>query len=165
MNDKPKTTPAFVEARALKVSSKKVIWFSAFFGLLAVILIMAIFGYMAAHFELYLGSGLTPWMVVAVLLLAMMPTLWWGVVYWKSIDEMAKRAHLDAFFWGGGNIAWALFLPFIVPMLTLPNFKIMAIEANSTSYTHAFGVGASAAIGATLLGYAVFWLIWWAKKR
>ena len=165
MNDKPETTPAFAEERVKKVSSKKVIWFSAFFGLLAVILIMAIFGYMAAHFELNLDSGLTPWMVVAILLLAMMPTLWWSVVYWKSIDEMAKRAHLDAFFWGGGVIAWALFMPFVIPMLTLPTFKIMAIEAYSASFTNAFGLGASAAIASTTLGYGIFWLIWWAKKR
>ena len=164
MNDKPELTPAFAEARAKKLSMKKV-WFLAFFGFLALILIMVIVGYASVHFELDLAKKSIPWVLVAFTMLMVCPSLWWSVIYWKSIDEMAKRAHLDAFFWGGGVIAWALFLPFIVPMLTLPNFKIMAIEAYSTSYTHAFGVGASAAIGATLLGYAVFWLIWWAKKR
>ena len=143
----------------------KKVWFLAFFGLLALISIMGIFGYLFVKYEQDLANESKPLVLVAFIILAMCASLWWSVVYWKSIDEMAKRAHLDAFFWGGGMIAWGIFLPIIAPMLALPNFKISAIEVYSFSLTHAFGLGATAAMAATFLGYVVFWLIWWAKKR
>jgi hypothetical protein len=77
---------------------------------------------------------------------------------------MARRAHLDAFLWGG-TIAWVMFMPLIAPPLIVPGFQYQIIENWADSSTHAFSLGAATVIAITLLGYTICWGIWWLRKR
>jgi hypothetical protein len=169
MSDDTNTRPEFPEARAKKKSIIKTVWLMAAFGVVALgvssWLVGSAIGYLDGRAGRAFEDSNAPWVLVGFALFAFIPTCWWSFKYWQSIDEMARRAHLDAFFWGGGMISWAIFLPFVLPMLVFPQFQLGMIEKLDGSSTHAFGLGAFAAIIITLLGYGVFWLFWWAKKR
>jgi hypothetical protein len=161
--------PAFPDARVKNRKVKKSVWLLAILGLIVLGFgagfVGATIGYIDGRAGRSFADSRMPWILMAFALVSMVPTLWWCAKYWKSIDEMARRAHLDAFFWGGGVISWAVFLPFITPMVAFSEFKLNLIESLKISSTHAFGLGAAVAIATTLLGYGLFWLFWWAKKR
>jgi hypothetical protein len=168
MSDEKDATPAFPEARAKKISNKKAVWLMAMFGLMAFGLLGGlaggVMGYLDARAGRNIGESAAIW-IVAIGMAASAPLgIWWSIKYWKSIDEMAKRAHLDAFFWGG-SISWYFVGPFAALPLAVPEMKLTWIEGFDLSSTHAFALGIGTAIGATLIGYTVFWLFWWAKKR
>jgi hypothetical protein len=167
MNQEPKTPAAFPEARAKKLSAKKTIWLLAFFGLMVIMIGSGLAAGIIGHLDVRAGGAFgdnLPWVVMVSCYVAMIPVLWWSVRYWQSIDEMARRAHLDALYWGG-CIGIALFLPFIAPMMAFPEFKMALVENLAITSTHAFGLGAAAMYGAIMIGYTLYWLFWWAKKR
>jgi hypothetical protein len=169
MNEEQPTLPEFSQKRAKKLSTKREIWLIALFGIIVIALGGGLIGSMVGHANnragLGLNDGFVPWILVAFSFATMIPTLWWSIEYWRSIDEMAKRGHLDAFFWGGGMISWAVFLPLTVPMLAFAEFKLDFIEGLGASATRAFGLGVFTTIMITVLGYGLFWTVWWAKKR
>jgi hypothetical protein len=122
-------------------------------------------GYEDGREQRSINESHSPYVIVAVVLTFMIAVFAWSVRYWRNIDEMAKRAHLDAFFWGGGMIGWAILGAFLTPMLIFPDLEWGVIEQIGGTTTHSFGMGAFTALTVTTLGYGVFWLVWWAKKR
>jgi hypothetical protein len=160
---------AFPQERNKRVKDRRTVWLMAGFGLIAFMVISgmvgAAVGYSDSHTGKRFSQSNAPWFMLLLSYLAMLPALWWTSRYWKSIDELAKRVHLDAFLWGGGTFAWMIFTPLIVPMIGFSEFKVAIIEDIDGTATHVFGLGAFSAIMITLLGYGVYWLISWAAKR
>jgi hypothetical protein len=168
MSNDPKPTPAVPQLRTKKLSKKAVIWLIALFGIMAIFFLSGIvagaIGYMDGYAGRKMGEVPGPWIFMAFTMLAMVVTLWWSITYWKAIDEMAKRAHLDAFYWGA-TISWMLFLPIISICWVFPEFKFAMIETLSMSATQNFALGVASTVSVTCIGYGVVWLVWWAIKR
>lgn len=160
--------PAFLQARQKNQETRRSLWFTAVICLIAICIVGGAVGgatgFLDARSEKDLGASLSAWFIVIGAMVAGLLSLIWSVNYWRTIDEMAKRAHLDSFFWGG-TIAWSIVFPLGVVAVAFPNWEIALIENAATTSTHAFGIGVCAAIAVTLLGYLIFWLFWWAKKR
>jgi hypothetical protein len=162
------TQPMFPEARAKKLHAKKKVWLIALFGSTAFFIVGGTIAFFAGYHDAKNGkemaTGALPALLTISTLAATILSMWWSIGYWRSIDEMARRAHLDSWFWGGvlGSI------PLLVlggVTLSIPELKFPMIEALGMSSTQSFGLGALAIYGCMLLGYTIFWLIWWARKR
>jgi hypothetical protein len=123
-----------------------------------------IMGYLDARAGRDQAATSSLWALFIVTIAAAILAMIWGLKYWRAIDEMAKRAHLDAFYWGG-SIAWCFLIPFGIIPLKFKSFKLEPIENLANSDTQAFAWGICFAVGMTLIGYTIFWLFWWAKKR
>jgi hypothetical protein len=168
MSDEKDATPAFPEARAKKINKKTAVWLMALYGVMALGLLGGlaggIMGYLDAKAGRSIGESASIWIVAIGMAASATLGVWWSIKYWKSIDEMARRAHLDAFFWGG-SISWYFVVPFAALPFAFPDVKLTWIESFNLSSTHAFALGIGTAIGATLIGYTIFWLFWRAKRR
>jgi hypothetical protein len=164
MNDDTKIQPAFPEARAKKLTQRKMIWLIGIGGLLLAAVAGGFAGYFSDSLNTSIGGSLAPLPLFLLLVAASILSMWWSLHYWRSIDEMARRAHLDSWFWGGvpGSIPLG-----ILGMVALvePSFKVDAFESLAMSPTQVFGLGAVAIYGCMLVGYTIFWLIWWVRKR
>jgi hypothetical protein len=168
MNTETTPKPSFPDARAQKLSKRKAIWLTALFGTIAFALGGGVIGGLAGYHEaksgVAFGEGALPIVLIAVCLIAAFVSMWWSVGYWKTIDEMARRAHLDSWFWGGtlGSIPLGVLG---IGALLMPSLKIDIIERLALTSTQVFGLGAIAIYGCMLLGYTIFWFVWWAQKR
>lgn len=86
------------------------------------------------------------------------------LTYWRTIDELARRAHTDSWFWGGsigmGVGAMALVL---VPSLGkfTPLYDFVARQ--NPLDTLVFG-GVSVGLAA-LVGYSIWWVGYWLAQR
>jgi hypothetical protein len=168
MTTQTKPDALFPEARAKKLNKRKTIWLIALFGVMAIGLGGGILGGIAGYSDVKsgtsFGEGLVPIVMLVGGLVAGLLSLWWSLHYWKSIDEMARRAHLDSWFWGGTLGGLPLGVLGVVTM-AVPEFKLDMLERMALSSTQVFGLGAVAIYGCMVLGYTIFWLIWWARKR
>lgn len=109
-------------------------------------------------------DGLTPLLLMVFLVLAFGAGLIWNLKFWNTIDEAARRAHLDAFYWGG-PISWMLLTPLVVLPNKINGFTLPVIEDLDFNASQVFGLGIGITILTTLIGYGIGWLFWWAKKR
>lgn len=106
----------------------------------------------------WLGRG------AAVFILAASVATLAGVgVYWSRIDEAAREAHKASWFWGGsaglgliGAVAGA-FLG-----ADAANGGSALAPAGQQGW---FASGVLAAFAAQALGYGVFWVAWWLRRR
>jgi hypothetical protein len=159
---------AFPQERSKKLTERKAIWLTALFGVMACAIIGGVIGGIAGYHETSTGNTasltLIPWALVATGIVIGLSSLVWGLKYWRAIDEMARRAHLDSWFWGGVVGSLPL-LTIGMVALAFPDFNITFIQSLAKSPTHAFGLGAVGLYTSMLLGYGLTWLIWWAKKR
>jgi hypothetical protein len=90
--------------------------------------------------------------------------LWWSLKYWKAIDETARRAHLDAWYWGGSaGIGVAAILATIA--IRFPSMQLAWLEDVAPSATYGAALGAWALMAVMLTGYGVAWAIWWLRNR
>jgi hypothetical protein len=163
-----KSAPAFPQERAKRLSSKKAIWLIALFGVMLAMLggglMSGIFGYFAQTTGRPPQEGFHLWLPWVLRLMAAGAFVWAGVILWKRLDEMALRAHLDAFYWGG-SAAFAIVAPFAIMPFKFPKYEIALVEGFNHSATQSFGLGIGVALGTILLCYNVVWLFWWAAKR
>jgi hypothetical protein len=88
----------------------------------------------------------------------------WSLGLWRMIDEAAKRAHLDAFYWGG-IVSWFIIAPIIVLPFNLEGFTLPLVETLDMTASQLFSLGVRTTLLVTLTGYGVAWLIWWFTKR
>ena len=89
-----------------------------------------------------------------------------SVVWWRSLDELAREAHKSAWFWGG-SVGLGLAA---IPMVIITQMAARgAIELDQFSGTAGFLLGFSGGAGVpiltTLAGYFIAWGIFWWQKR
>ncbi len=82
--------------------------------------------------------------------------------YWRAIDELARQAHLEAWFWGGtGGVTAGVvclgFAPWLPPAWT---FGVLEGPASK-----ALVCGGAAVLAAALIGYASAWVGFWLRRR
>jgi hypothetical protein len=163
MNEDATPITAFPEARARKRKERKTVWLMALFGTM----ICALVGGLAGAYMGYTGgsaAGMGPYVFGAAMLVGAVGSLVWSWQYWKSIDEMARRAHLDSLYWGG-VIASTPLLILAGVIYVYDDFQLGFVNELVSSPTQAFGLGIATLYSSILLGYGVFWLVWWMRKR
>jgi hypothetical protein len=81
--------------------------------------------------------------------------LWALAPWWRSLDEAVQEASKSGFFWGG-------------QFGTIFAFLLGAIEMTSTPFQRPrvpeWMLGVMVAIVCQLVGYAIFYLIWWLRR-
>jgi hypothetical protein len=168
MNDTTNTPPVFPPAMSSNKRSKRFLLIVGIIGGLAIGGASWLLGTTINHFDAQNGTnridGLTPLLLFSLLAIALAGGLMWSLKFWRTIDEAARRAHLDAFYWGG-SISWIVIAPFSVLPLKINGFHLPFIEAMDMTASQTFALGIWAAIIVTLIGYGVAWLIWWSTKR
>ncbi len=161
-------TPAFPEAHAKRLTAKKSLWLIALFGIMIAMLggglVGGIVGFMDAKTGRSPQDGFYLWFPWILIVIGGGAGTWFAWMMWKRLDEMAMRAHLDAFYWGGSG-AFAIVAPFAIMPFKFPKYEIALIEGFNHSATQSFGLGIGVALGMIMLGYGLVWLIWWARKR
>ncbi|MDZ4778002.1 MAG: hypothetical protein SGJ23_14575 [Alphaproteobacteria bacterium] len=91
-----------------------------------------------------------------------------GAIWMRSIDELAQRAHYEAWYWGGSvGLAAMMFLALASP--TLGRFidfeAVLAPVAFLTGDATGFASGVIASILVMSIGYGAWWLAFWLRKR
>ena len=105
-------------------------------------------------------GGAPLWMLpataAAVLGLALVLT----VYYWRQLDETARAAHLEAFFWGG---LVGMSLALIAAAGLYAYRDEIAFPGGSAAGAAALGLyGGMLCI---IVGYSLAWVIWWLRRR
>jgi hypothetical protein len=90
-----------------------------------------------------------------------------GAIWFGAIDELAQQAHYVAWYWGGSvGLCVAAFLllsaPALFPLIDAPAIIGRALGAADASTGFIAGVAVS--IGALVLGYAAWWLVFWLRR-
>jgi hypothetical protein len=166
-NDQP-TSAALTPRRSKALHSKKLLLLIALAGAIAFGTGSWLLGTFITHVDGQNGTkridGVTPIFLIMLMVLGFAASLAWSLKLWRTIDEAARKAHLDAFYWGG-PIAWMVIAPLIVLPQKINGFALPLIENLDMNASQIFGLGMGATILATLIGYTVAWLIWWGSKR
>lgn len=136
------------------------LWMTGLLGLFG----FGTISYVAGSWITDVAPDKTAWFALFLATFAGFVTFYWSMFYWRNIDEMARRAHLDSLFWGW-NFSGILLFPLGMVALKFSSFELPIIEAFAASPTQAFGLGVTFAIGATIVLYGVWWLFWWVTKR
>jgi hypothetical protein len=88
-------------------------------------------------------------------------------MWWRGIDEMAREAHKQAWFWGGSIGLTLAVLPITFGWWGLRGRPMEGL-ADLSPNDILFGgvvVGFLAATAFSLLGYLIAWLIFWMRNR
>jgi hypothetical protein len=139
-------------------------------GMAAVFVIGAVVGYIDGSSDgppRGLGA-IEPAVVIGGAALVCILSLIVGVHWMQSIDELAQRAHYEAWYWGG-SIALAV-MAFVV--LSAPALErivdIEALYAPFVTYSGkaaGFMAGVVASVIALGLGYGAWWIVFWVRRR
>ena len=80
------------------------------------------------------------------------------VYYWRQLDETARAAHLEAFFWGG------------LGGMTLVLIASIGAYAYREEISRQFGsaamsIGLYGGMFCIVVGYGAAWVFWWLRRR
>lgn len=100
---------------------------------------------------------------LAVVALALGVAAILNFLYWRSLDEFARTAHKDAWFFGAGATFWVVMFA-VLGLAALGERAIPAALADLAP-THLLAVGAASALALLYAGYVTVWLAWRAVKR
>ncbi len=82
------------------------------------------------------------------------------IYYWRQLDEMARSAHLEAFFWGGfGGMSVAL-----TAAVGLYAYRDL-IDRQGGSVASGTALGLYGGMLCIIVGYGLAWVFWWLKRR
>jgi hypothetical protein len=98
------------------------------------------------------GAHLPIGVVVATLAAAIALIYPASLPYWRRLDEMARQAHLVAWFWGGslgGGFALLCSLALVV----------------RGEIDRSLMRGAALTLAAQVVGSVIVWACWWARRR
>lgn len=98
----------------------------------------------------------TPAVTAAVFAAGMGLTVYW----WRQIDEAARAAHLEAFFWG----ALSGLMVAVTMAATVVSYRD-EIGLNGPSPATWFANGVFVTFLAASAGYAIAWATWWLRRR
>ena len=84
--------------------------------------------------------------------------------YWRTIDELARRAHTDSWFWGG-SIGMGFGLAIAIAAGTLKDLTPLHAWITRLTPADALVVGGVSVAGAALLGYCIWWAGFWLAQR
>ena len=98
----------------------------------------------------------TPAVTATVFAAGMVLTIYW----WRQIDEAARTAHLEAFFWGGLS---GMMTAVTMAATVLSYRDEIGLDGRSAATWFANGV--FAAFLAASAGYAIAWAAWWLRRR
>lgn len=105
-----------------------------------------------ARLDPELVEGPLQWIAAAT---ASALVVWGTTPWWRRIDEAAREAHKSAFFWGGSfAIGLALFLGAIE----------LSVDQAGRGQLPEWFLGAIFAIVLQVLGYGLFWVVWWLRR-
>lgn len=119
---------------------------------LATIVLRPVLGHTLVHVPAVIGG------VLAIM---------FSVNYFRSIDELAQRAHYEAWYWGGTVGVLALPLAALSgPALFGPGWveRTVAQFWPAPDVTDGFVAGVFATVIPMLLGYCVWWAVFWLRK-
>lgn len=148
MKEKQTIPPAFPDARSKNLRSRVALFLVA----------------IAGNNGTKQSDGLMPAFFIGFLYTYCAVGMIWCLRFWRTIDEAARRAHLDALYWGG-SITWIVISPLIALPFAIDNFQLPYIQGMDMSSSQIFALGIGMSYILMLIGYGIAWLIWWAKKR
>ncbi|MEM9838379.1 MAG: hypothetical protein AAF830_04395 [Pseudomonadota bacterium] len=89
-----------------------------------------------------------------------------ALVWWRSLDELAREAHKSAWFWGG-SFGVLIVLPVMFGAVEMVRRNALDLKDMPPEVGLLLGIsiGVGTAVGGTLSGYLVAWVIFWLRKR
>ena len=112
-------------------------------------------------------SGLHPPLGVrlAIALVVVLPGLAAACYYWRSIDEAAREAQKWAWFWGG-SMGMALAVLVLSISWARPQWiDLSALLPPGATALQGMFYGGAAMVAAQMIGFALAWTYWWARRR
>lgn len=91
-----------------------------------------------------------------------------GIVWMRSIDELAQRAHYVAWFWGGSLGLAALMLVLLAAPALEEVVDFAALTRLLSPYAGegaGFTAGIFTSLTLMMIGYGAWWLVFWLRKR
>lgn len=150
-------------------------WVAVFLGILAAVFVLgAIVGYLDAGGSDVSGdlsripSRISPMVWLAIAAIISIGSFAIGTRWMQSIDELAQRAHYEAWYWGG-SIALTLMSFFIIGAPALA--QIVDIQTVYAPFREVLGdatgfaSGVFASMVALGVGYSAWWLVFWLRRR
>jgi len=123
---------------------------------------VGIVGAFAIIFGLY--PVLRPWIDFPLeLLLGVAWSLLFAVLAWRRMDEAAREAHKNAWFWGGSFGLLLALLALIATFRMDPHPALLVRFSGQPVWLMLDG--AVFAGGSACIGYALVWTIWWLRRR
>mgnify|MGYP001809544166 FL=1 len=112
--------------------------------------------------ELPQGPLSVPGVIPALALAGIAAVTWVSLIWWRTIDELARQAHATAWFWGGslGMTAGWLALSFAS---VLPAPLLAWLQGSDAA--EAAWRGGTVVAAAALAGYGLAWAAFWLRRR
>lgn len=115
-----------------------------------------------------LGRDLDQPILASSFLAATAATLAFSLLWFGALDELAQRAHYEAWFWGGSIGLLLLPLLSVAALLTGSradwiDYVLMHIGGRDDARL-AFLNGVVVAIVPPVIGYGIWWLVFWLRK-
>jgi hypothetical protein len=105
-------------------------------------------------------SHSAPWLIWVALALALLSVVF--ACFWMiSLDEVAQQAHYVSWYWGG-SAGLLLSMLILVAVVLRPEVFAPLLERVGVSYSFAGGI--IAGVTPPTLGYAIWWIVLWARR-
>lgn len=109
-------------------------------------------------------------LALGVALVALLAAMGLSTAWFRSLDEVAQRAHYEAWFWGGN--CGLLLLPLAVVVMAMADNgnswigrTLDAVLTRPIDVETAFIAGIFAVIVPMMLGYSLWWAWFWLRNR
>ena len=97
------------------------------------------------------------------LLMGVAWALAFGMLAWRKMDETAREAHKNAWFWGGSFGLMLALLGLITAFRMDPHPALLLKFRLQPVWLMTIGAGLAG--GASAAGYAAVWAVWWLRRR
>ncbi|MEM1381074.1 MAG: hypothetical protein AAGH41_10670 [Pseudomonadota bacterium] len=88
------------------------------------------------------------------------------ILYWRSLDELAREAHKSSWYWGG-SLGLVATLPVLIVFIETIRRDGLDLKELEPEIAMLMGVSGTliVVLGGMLLGYLLAWGIFWFRKR
>ena len=168
MSNDDKAAPAFPNARANKIKATKSLWLLGGLGIIACLAAGGVFSALTGYVRDQVGqtaaTGYITWIFVALLAALIAIVVVHSMKLWRSLDEMSRSLHSNAFLLGV-SLAWIPLTAIALLPIKVRGFSFDVIEQLNISASAVFGWGLLTALFVTCTGYGIAWLLMWNAKR